>query len=144
MSCSAARRGAVVHYGWLEQAAGGTLFLDEVADMDLEVQTQLLGALDTGTFMRVGGSDPVKIDVRIIAATQRNLEEEVKQGRFREDLFYHLNVVPLHVPPLREHPEDVPDLLNFYVDWFVAHDKLPYRRFNVGGAELSAQPQLAR
>ncbi|EGV50735.1 sigma-54-dependent transcriptional regulator [Candidatus Endoriftia persephone] len=124
--------GGSVHYGWLEQAAGGTLFLDEVADMDLEVQTQLLGALDTGTFMRVGGSDPVKIDVRIIAATQRNLEEEVKQGRFREDLFYHLNVVPLHVPPLREHPEDVPDLLNFYVDWFVAHDKLPYRRFNVG------------
>ncbi len=121
-----------IHYGRLEQAAGGTLFLDEVADMDLEAQSQLVGALDTGRFMRVGGSEPVSIDVRIIAATQHNLEESVQQGTFREDLFYHLNVVPLHVPPLREHAEDVPELLNFYVDWYVTHEKLPYRHFNVG------------
>ncbi|WP_177419724.1 sigma-54-dependent transcriptional regulator [endosymbiont of Lamellibrachia barhami] len=124
--------GGRIHYGRLEQAAGGTLFLDEVADMDLEAQSQLLGALDTGAFLRVGGTDPVSIDVRIIAATHKNLEESVQSGDFREDLFYHLNVVPLRVPPLREHPEDVPDLLNFYVDHFVAHEKLPYRRFNVG------------
>ncbi len=125
-----------IHYGSLEQAAGGTLFLDEVADMDMEAQAQLLGALDTGTFLRVGGSDPVRIDVRIVAATQKDLEAEVGSGRFREDLFYHLNVVPLHVPPLREHSEDVPDLLSFYVDYFVTHEKLPYRHFGVGAQNL--------
>ena len=124
--------GGHVHYGSLEQAAGGTLLLDEVADMDLEAQGQLLGALDTGSFLRVGGSDPVAIDVRIIAATQRDLKEEVQRGDFREDLFYHLNVVPLHIPPLREHAEDIPDLLSYYVDYFATHEKLPYRRFSVG------------
>jgi DNA-binding NtrC family response regulator len=124
--------GEHVHYGSLEQAAGGTLLLDEVADMDLEVQGQLLGALDTGSFLRVGGTEPVHIEVRIIAATQRNLDEEVRAGRFREDLFYHLNVVPLHVPALREHNEDVPELLAYYVDYFATHEKLPYRRFSVG------------
>jgi len=121
-----------VHYGSLEQAAGGTLLLDEVADMDLEVQGQLLGALDTGAFLRVGGKDPVTIDVRIIAVTSRDLKEEVRAGDFREDLFYHLNVVPLSVPPLREHAEDIPDLLNYYVDYFATHEKLAYRRFSVG------------
>jgi len=121
-----------IHYGSLEQAAGGTLLLDEVADMDLEVQAQVLGALDTGSFLRVGGTEPVGIDIRIIAATQRNLEEEVRAGRFREDLFYHLNVVPLHVPPLREHNEDIPELVHYYVDFFATHEKLPYRRFSVG------------
>ncbi len=121
-----------VHYGSLEQARGGTLFLDEVADMDVQAQGQLLGALDTGSFLRYTGTEPVHIDVRIIAATQRNLEEEVRAGRFREDLFYHLNVVPLHIPPLRDHREDVPDLLNHYVDHFSTHEKLPYRRFSVG------------
>jgi DNA-binding NtrC family response regulator len=121
-----------VHYGILEQARGGTLFLDEVADMELEAQGQLLGALDSGSFLRLGGSEPVRIDVRIVAATQRNLEAEVQGGRFREDLFYHLNVVPLVVPPLREHPQDIPDLLNYYIDYYVTQEKLPYRRFDVG------------
>ncbi|AGA90039.1 response regulator with CheY-like receiver, AAA-type ATPase, and DNA-binding domains [Thioflavicoccus mobilis 8321] len=121
-----------IHYGALEQAAGGTLLLDEVADMDLEAQGQLLGALDTGSFLRVGGSEPVRVEVRIVAVTQRNLEEDVRAERFREDLFYHLNVVPLHVPALREHNEDVPELLNYYVDYFATHEKLPYRRFSVG------------
>jgi DNA-binding NtrC family response regulator len=88
--------------------------------------------LDTGSFLRIGGTDPVHIDVRIIAITQRNLEDEVRSGRFREDLFYHLNVVPLHLPPLREHNEDIPELLNYYVDYFSTHEKLPYRRFSVG------------
>lgn len=120
------------HYGSLEKAAGGTLLLDEVADMELDAQAKLLGALDTGSFTRVGGSEPVRIDVRIIAVTQRNLEDEVRAGRFREDLFYHLNVVPLNIPPLRDHAEDVPDLLNFYLDYFSTHEKLPYRRFSVG------------
>jgi DNA-binding NtrC family response regulator len=128
--------GGRIHYGRLEQAMGGTLFLDEVADMDMEAQAQLVGALDTGSFLRVGGSEPVSIDVRIIAATTHNLEEVVQEGRFREDLFYHLNVVPLHVPPLREHAEDVPELLNFYIDWFVTHEKLPYRHFTVGAQNV--------
>jgi DNA-binding NtrC family response regulator len=125
-----------IHYGRLEQAMGGILFLDEVADMDMEAQAQLVGALDTGSFLRVGGSDPVSIDVRIIAATAHNLEEKVQEGHFREDLFYHLNVVPLHVPPLREHAEDVPELLSFYIDWFVLHEKLPYRHFTVGAQNV--------
>ncbi len=125
-------QGGVTHYGSLEKAAGGTLLMDEVADMELDAQGQLLGALDNGTFLRVGGSEPVAIDVRIVAVTQRNLEDEVRSGSFREDLFYHLNVVPLNIPPLRDHAEDVPDLLNFYLDYFATHEKLPYRRFSVG------------
>lgn len=124
--------GGHIHYGALEQARGGTLFLDEVAAMGIEAQAQLLGALDTGSFLRVGGVEPVQIDVRIIAATQRKLEDEVQAGNFREDLFYYLNVVPLHIPPLRDHREDVPDLLNYYLDHFVEHEKLPYRRFDMG------------
>lgn len=123
--------GEHINYGRLEQASGGTLFLDEVADMDMEAQAQLLGALDTGSFLRVGGSEPVQVDVRIIAATRKNLEEAVRQGNFREDLFFHLNVVPLQIPPLREHHEDVPELLSFYTDFFVEHEKLPYRKFSM-------------
>lgn len=124
--------GGRIHYGRLEQASGGVLFLDEVADMDLDVQGRLVGALDTGSFLRVGGAEPVQIDVRIVAATRHNLEEHVQDGTFREDLFYHLNVVPLHVPALREHPEDVPDLLNYYLDYFSRFERLTYR--NIGFA----------
>ena len=124
--------GGHIHYGALEQARRGTLFLDEVAAMGIEAQAQLLGALESGSFLRVGGVEPVQIDVRIIAATQRKLEDEVQAGNFREDLFYYLNVVPLHIPPLRDHREDVPDLLNYYLDYFVEHEKLPYRRFDMG------------
>ena len=125
-------QGGLTHYGNLEKAAGGTLLIDEVANMDLEAQSLLLGALDSGSFLRVGGAEPVAIDVRIVAVTQRNLEEEVRAARFREDLFYHLNVVPLNIPALRDHAEDVSDLLNFYLDYFATHEKLPYRRFSVG------------
>jgi len=125
-----------IQYGRLEQAAGGTLFLDEVADMDLEAQAQLVGALDTGSFMRVGGSAPVTIDVRVIAATQRNLHEAVEQGNFREDLFYQLNVVPLLVPPLRDHREDIPELLESAVNRLVEQDRLPYRRFSIAAQNV--------
>jgi DNA-binding NtrC family response regulator len=125
-----------IQYGRLEQAAGGTLFLDEVADMDLEAQAQLVGALDTGSFLRVGGSAPVTIDVRVIAATQRDLHHEVEEGKFREDLFYQLNVVPLVVPPLRDHREDIPELLESAVDRLVEQDKLPYRRFSIGAQNV--------
>jgi len=120
-----------ISYGRLEQASGGTLFLDDVADMDLEVQAQLVAALDTGTFLRVGGTEPVKIDVRIIAATARDLQQAVAKNEFREDLFYQLNVVPLNVPPLRERREDVPILLGNTVDRLVEYEKLPYRHFSM-------------
>ena len=99
--------------------------------MDKATQARLLSALESGSYRRVGGSEPVQVDVRIIAATHHELEEDVRAGRFSEDLFYHLNVVPLHVPPLREHREDVVELLNFFIDQFVTQENLPYRNFTV-------------
>ena len=124
-------------YGRFEQANGGTLYLDDIADMDDQTQARLLSVLETRSFVRVGGHEPVQLDVRIVAATHRDLEEEVRAGRFREDLYYHLNVVPIHVPRLAEHCEDVPELLNFYVDYFVDREHLPYRHFS-----LAAQNRL--
>jgi two-component system nitrogen regulation response regulator NtrX len=121
-----------VHFGRLEQANGGVLFLADLADMDLGTQARLLSALETGSFLRVGGGEPVHVNVRVIAATQKDLELEVREGRFREDLYYHLNVLPLRVPPLRDHCEDVSELLSYYVDQSVRQDNLQYRRFSVG------------
>ncbi len=123
--------GEELHYGRFEQANGGTLSLGDIADMDAQTQARLLSVLQTHSFLRVGGTVPVRVDLRIIASTHRNLEEEVRAGRFREDLYYHLNVVPLVIQPLREHPEDVPELLHFYTDYYVTHEKLPYRKFSV-------------
>ncbi len=120
-----------IHYGRLEQANGGTLCIGDIADMDLPTQTRLLSVFQTNSFTRVGGSEDVEVDLRIIATTQRNLEEEVAAGRFRDDLFYHLNVVPLTIPALRDHADDVHDLLNFYIDYFVSNEKLVYRHFSV-------------
>ncbi len=120
-----------IHYGLLEQAHGGTLYLGEVGDMDEETQLRLISALESQSFLRVGGSQQVNVDVRVIASTRRSLEDEIQAGRFRRDLFYLLNVVALHIPPLREHSEDIPDLLNFYVDSVVLREKLPFRRFTV-------------
>lgn len=96
--------------GRFEAAHGGSLFLDEIGDINLDVQTKLLRVLQEMTFERVGSSEPLKVDVRVIAATHQNLEELMRQGRFREDLFYRLNVFPIQVPPLRERIEDVPEL----------------------------------
>lgn len=121
--------GGRIGYGLLEQANGGTLFLGEVADMDMQMQLQLLSALESRAFLRVGGSEPVSVDVRVIAATHKDLDAEVRAGRFREDLYYHLNVVPLVLPPLREHAEDVAELLRDFVDEFVERDGLPRREF---------------
>ncbi|GMQ88251.1 MAG: nitrogen assimilation response regulator NtrX [Gammaproteobacteria bacterium] len=120
-----------VVYGRLEQANGGTLLLANISDMDLQTQTRLLSVFQTHSFLRMGGSEPVPVDIRVIATTSKDLEQEVREGRFREDLYYHLNVVPLTVPPLREHSEDVPELLNFYVDRFVVQENLPYREFSI-------------
>lgn len=120
-----------LQHGLLEQAHGGTLFLDEVADMEEETQLRLLSALESRTFCRVGGSEPISVDVRVIASTRKSLEDEVRGGRFRRELYYLLNVVTLKMPPLREHNEDVPDLLRFYVDYYVSREKLAFRKFPV-------------
>ncbi|MDO8142676.1 MAG: sigma-54 dependent transcriptional regulator [Candidatus Brocadiales bacterium] len=101
--------------GRFEMADGGTLFLDEVGEMSLKVQVKLLRVLEKGEFERVGGEKTLKVDVRLIAATNRNLEREVSEGRFREDLFYRLNVITIHLPSLRERREDIPILSNFFV-----------------------------
>jgi DNA-binding NtrC family response regulator len=123
--------GENIRYGRLEQANGGTLCIGDIADMDLQTQARLLSVFQTNSFIRLGGSEDVEVDLRVIATTQHNLEEEVAAGRFRDDLFYHLNVVPLKIPPLREHPDDVLDLLVFYIDHLVAYERLSYRHFNV-------------
>ena len=101
--------------GRFEQANGGTLFLDEIGDMSTPLQTRLLRVLAEGEFYRVGGQTPVKVDVRVIAATHQNLEERVERGIFREDLYHRLNVIRIELPPLRSRTEDVPDLLGHYL-----------------------------
>jgi two-component system nitrogen regulation response regulator GlnG len=100
--------------GRFEQAEGGTLFLDEIGDMPMEAQTRLLRVLQQGEYTRVGGRTPIKSDVRIIAATNKDLRQLIQQGLFREDLFFRLNVVPLRLPPLRERVEDIPDLIRHF------------------------------
>ncbi|MEM8685940.1 MAG: nitrogen regulation protein NR(I) [Pseudomonadota bacterium] len=108
--------GAGARYaGRFEQASGGTLFLDEIGDMPMEAQTRLLRVLQEGTFTTVGGSRSIKADVRIIAATHRDLDRLIQQGLFREDLYFRLNVVPLRLPPLRERSEDIPDLVRHFL-----------------------------
>jgi transcriptional regulator with PAS, ATPase and Fis domain len=104
--------------GLFESAEGGTVFLDEIGEMAHGLQAKLLRVLEEKSFKRVGGVQDIKVDVRVIAATNRNLEEEVKAGRFRQDLFYRLNVLPITLPPLRQHLEDVPALVAFYLDSF--------------------------
>ncbi|WP_292743944.1 nitrogen regulation protein NR(I), partial [Methylophaga sp. UBA3595] len=102
--------------GRFEQADGGTLFLDEIGDMPLELQTRLLRVLSDGEFFRVGGHSAVKADVRIIAATHQNLEQQVERGDFREDLFHRLNVIRIHIPSLRERREDIPALVAYFLN----------------------------
>ena len=101
--------------GKFEQADGGTLFLDEIGDMSLAAQAKVLRVLQDGVVTRIGGAKPVKVDVRVLAATNKVVEVEIAEGRFREDLYYRLNVVPIHVPPLRERREDIPSLISHFV-----------------------------
>ena len=120
-----------VYPGLLERANKGTLFLSEIGGMDQETQLRLLSALESSSFLRVGGSEPVKVDVRVITSTRVSMDDEVRSGRFRQDLYYMLNEVAFNIPPLRDHSEDVPGLLSFYVDYFVTQDKLAFRRFSM-------------
>ena len=111
--------------GKFEQADGGTLFLDEVGDMSLTAQAKVLRVLEGEAFSRLGGNAAIKVDVRVIAATNKDLEKEAKEGRFREDLYFRLNVFPIHTPALREHPEDLPLLADFYLERFARENGKP-------------------
>ena len=131
--------GAVArHAGKFEQADGGTLFLDEIGDMPLEAQTRLLRALQSGKIRRVGGREEIAVDVRIIAATNKNLEPMIAAGQFREDLFYRLNVVPVTLPPLRERADDIPALARHFLG-LAASEGLPRHSLTEDAATLLAQ-----
>ena len=125
--------------GLLESADGGTVFLDEIGEMVPALQAKLLRFLEDKAFKRVGGAADIRVDVRIIAATNRNLEEAVAQGRFRDDLYYRLNVLPLALPPLKTHTEDMPLLVDFYIDTYNREFKK-----NVRGVAPDALEALAQ
>jgi two-component system response regulator AtoC len=125
--------------GLLERAHGGTLFLDEIATMSASVQAKLLKVLEESTFMRLGGTRPIKVNVRLIAATNANLKEAVAHGTFREDLYYRLNVVPLYIPPLRERKEDVVPLALELLQHFNRELKKKFTGFTPAAAELLQQ-----
>ncbi len=125
--------------GRLEAADRGTLFLDEVGDMSLETQAKFLRAIETGEIERLGGTRTVQVDARIIAATNKNLPEEIQAGRFREDLYYRLNVVPIHVQPLRSRREDVPLLISHFVARFGQEHGRPMRRISAEAVDRLAR-----
>jgi len=115
--------------GKFEQADGGTLFLDEVGDMSLSAQAKLLRVLQEGVVTRIGGAKSIQVDVRVLAATNKDLESEIAEGRFREDLLYRLNVVPIEVPPLRERLEDIPALVAHFGEQLASGAGVPGKSF---------------
>ncbi|MBA2919352.1 response regulator [Sphingomonas sp. MAH-20] len=117
--------GELARPGLLEQAHGGTLFLDEIADMPITTQAKILRVLTDQSFARVGGQRTVKVDVRVVSATAKPLPDEIAAGRFREDLYYRLNVVPVHLPPLTERREDIPALVDHFVARYAAERRVP-------------------
>ena len=125
--------------GRFEEAGGGTLFLDEIGDMPFELQTRLLRVLSEGTFYRVGGAQPVRVDVRIVAATHQPLEERVQEGKFREDLFHRLNVIRLRLPALRERREDVADLAKHFLSVSARAVGVPVKRLSESAVQALAQ-----
>ena len=129
--------------GRFEQAEGGTLFLDEIGDMPMEAQTRLLRVLQQGEYTTVGGRTPIKTDVRIIAATNKDLRILINQGLFREDLFFRLNVVPIRLPPLRERTEDIPDLVRHFFA-LVEKEGLPAKTHRAGGDRAAASATAGR
>lgn len=126
------------HLGKFQEANGGTLFLDEVGELTLDMQVKLLRAIQEGEIDPVGSSKPIKVDFRLISATNRNLEEEVREGNFREDLYYRLNVLPLTVPPLRHRREDIPELLRHFVARIAAEEG----RSNIKGIDRATIDML--
>jgi DNA-binding NtrC family response regulator len=122
--------------GRFEAADGGTLFLDEIGEIDSSTQVKLLRFLETRSFERLGSSKSVKVDVRLVCATNRNLTEMAKSGEFREDLLYRLNVVTIHLPPLRERKEDLPVLLNHYINHFAEENELPPLKLTASAVEV--------
>jgi len=122
--------------GRFEAADGGTLFLDEIGEIDASTQVKLLRFLETRSFERLGSSKTVQVDVRLVCATNRNLTEMVKQSEFREDLLYRLNVVTIHLPPLRERPEDLMVLLNHYISFFAEENEVAPVRFTEGALQV--------
>jgi two-component system nitrogen regulation response regulator NtrX len=129
--------------GKFEQADKGTLFLDEIGDMSLAAQAKVLRVLQDGEVTRIGGSKRAQVDVRVLAATNKNLEEEIAAGRFREDLYYRLNVVPLHVPPLRERREDIPLLAQYFVHELTSRDGAAARSLDASALEALTQMEWA-
>eukprot|EP01035_Chromulina_nebulosa_P069556 gene69556-biopygen40725 len=126
--------------GRFEQAQGGTLFLDEIGDMPMHAQTRLLRALQSGVISRIGGKASIRLDVRIVAATNQNLAALIEKGGFREDLFYRLNVVPIEMPPLRDRTEDIGLLAQHFL-MMAAKDGLPMRKIDDGAVgQLMAMP----
>ncbi len=125
--------------GKFEQADGGTLFLDEIGDMSLTAQAKVLRVLQDGEVTRIGGAKSRRVDVRVIAATNKTLEEEIAGGRFREDLFYRLNVVPIHVPPLRERRDDIPLLVEHFRQQLARNDGVASRDIDPAAVERLAQ-----
>lgn len=121
--------------GKFEQADKGTLFLDEIGDMSPDAQAKVLRALEQGVITRVGGSKAIKVDARVVAATNKDLEKEIDEGHFREDLFYRLNVVPIHVPPLRERREDIPMLIQHFTGIMIQREGMTPRHFEVAAIE---------
>ena len=122
--------------GKFEVAHKGTLFLDEIGDMSLKLQAKLLRVLQERQVERLGGNTPIKVDTRIIAATNKNLEEEVKNGNFREDLYFRLNVIPLHLPPLRERKEDISLLATFFLKKICKREGIEEKKFSKEALEL--------
>ena len=125
--------------GRFEEASGGTLFLDEIGDMPFELQTRLLRVLSDGTFYRVGGAQPVRVDVRIVAATHQPLEERVREGKFREDLFHRLNVIRLRLPPLRERREDIAELARHFLAVCARGVGVPVKKISEQAMQVLAQ-----
>ena len=127
---------AQIRHGRFEQANGGTLFLDEIGDMPLDVQTRLLRVLADGQFYRIGGYSPVKVDVRIIAATHQDLEARVREGKFRDDLFHRLNVIRILLPPLRDRAQDIPKLAEHFLNTTAKELGVESKVFSVESLEV--------
>ena len=122
--------------GMFEMANGGTIFLDEIGDMSADLQVKVLRVLEEGEFERVGGRETIKVDARVIAATHRDLEEEVQKGHFREDLFYRLYVIPILLPPLRERKSDIPFLVYYFLDEFARKNQKPVMKVAAEAMQL--------